>query len=89
MHLAPEDAGHRSNQPPREAEQSFTHVVTDMVATRKITLDSSLELEPKWQWMTCMVWYDVRVHLHHAVMIARASMRDEGGGEPSHYLLHL
>ena len=55
----------------------------------KITLDSSLELSPKWQWMTCMVWYDVRVHLHHAVMIARASMRDEGGGEPSHYLLHL
>ena len=27
----------------------------DMHAVLKITLDSSFELSPKWQWMTCML----------------------------------
>ena len=36
-------------------------------ALGRCTPDSSLELSPKWQQVTCMVWYDARAHFHHAV----------------------
>ena len=80
----------RSSQHAPRSTGTMAH--DDMHVLLKITLDSSFELSPKWQWMTCMLREFVHLSsivrdtafTSYAVMLCVLVRRNKGGrGSPA------